>query len=296
MEPVKKDPASSRKLFFGLFVFPLLIAVGMAVLLCTVVLLTHEEQSPETLIASIKTGSPGKRWQKAYELSNELNKSRGTLRGESVSNEIIQILSDPSKYDAKTRSYMAIALSHFNHPSAVDALKKALGDADQDVKLYSLWSLGKLSASAASAAVARFLDNENPDLRKMAAYVLGAMADKSSAAALRAKLSDPVEDVRWNAALALARLGDNSGLKILLQMLDGSALEKSGLRGPESEAVKINAVKGLALVGDASTLTALEAVSKNDESLKVRQAAIDAIHFQKNRTPSERLNMERLNS
>jgi hypothetical protein len=69
-----------RKLFYGLFLFPLLIAAGMAILLCTVVFLTHEEQNPETLITAIKTGSPSKRWQKAFELSNELNRSAENLR------------------------------------------------------------------------------------------------------------------------------------------------------------------------------------------------------------------------
>ena len=54
-----------RKLFFGLFIFPLLIVVGMATLLCSVVLMTHEKETPESLLASIKTGAAGKRWQKA---------------------------------------------------------------------------------------------------------------------------------------------------------------------------------------------------------------------------------------
>ena len=66
-------PASGRKLFYGLFIFPLIIAVGMAVLLCTVVLLTKEAETPESLITAIKTGAPSKRWQKAFELSNEIN-------------------------------------------------------------------------------------------------------------------------------------------------------------------------------------------------------------------------------
>ena len=73
-------PNQGRKLFFGLFVFPLLIAVGMAMLLCSVILLTHEQETPESLIAAIKSGSPSKRWQKAYELSNELNQKKENFR------------------------------------------------------------------------------------------------------------------------------------------------------------------------------------------------------------------------
>ena len=106
-------PNSGRKLFFGLFIFPLLIAVGMAVLLCGVVLLTSEQETPETLVAAIKSGAPGKRWQKAFELSNEINRSKDDLRSQALRNELVHILGDSERYDAKTRSYMALAIAPF---------------------------------------------------------------------------------------------------------------------------------------------------------------------------------------
>src|SRR3989338_1187957 len=99
---------SGRKLFYGLFIFPLLIAVGMAVFLCGVVILTHEEESAESLITAIKTGAPSKRWQKAFELSNELNQKKDSLRSEGLMREIISILGDSKRYDVKTRGYMAL--------------------------------------------------------------------------------------------------------------------------------------------------------------------------------------------
>jgi hypothetical protein len=102
-------PNSGRKLFFGLFVFPLLIAVGMIILLSSVVLMTTERETPESLIAAIKTGKAGKRAQKAYELSNELNRKNSSLRKDALLKEIISVLKD-REYDAATRRYMAIAL------------------------------------------------------------------------------------------------------------------------------------------------------------------------------------------
>src|SRR3989338_2491567 len=155
---------SGRKLFFGLFVFPLLIAIGMAVLLCSVVLLTHEQETPESLITAIKTGSPSKRWQKAFELSNELNrKDAQGIRNLATMKEIIHVLQDPSHYDAKTRSYMAIALAHFNEPEAAQALKKSLQnkEEEEEVKLYSLWSLGALKNNGALPDITPFLKSEN---------------------------------------------------------------------------------------------------------------------------------------
>ena len=133
----------ARKLFFGLFVFPLLIAVGMAVLLCSVVLLTSEKDTPETLIGAIKSGSPSKRWQKAFELSNELNRMRGKgVRNDALRGEIVYILKDAADYDPKTRSYMAMALHHFDGPEPVSALREALGDESSDVRIPAIWSLG----------------------------------------------------------------------------------------------------------------------------------------------------------
>src|SRR3990167_9521427 len=117
---------SGRKLFFGLFIFPLMIAVGMAILLCTVVLLTREVETPESLIMAIKTGPPSKRWQKAFELSNELNQGRGMIRAEGVMKEVAHILTQRQEYDGQTRSYMAIALSRFQEPEVIPVLREAL--------------------------------------------------------------------------------------------------------------------------------------------------------------------------
>ncbi len=142
------DPA--RKLFFGLFIFPLLIAVGMAVFLCSVVLLTSEKETPETLIGAIKSGSVSKRWQKAFELSNELNKSRrdGT-RDTAILKEVLYILKDPVQYDLKTRTYMAMALAHFNEEASISALRGCLKGDEPELALAAMWSLGSLGARQA---------------------------------------------------------------------------------------------------------------------------------------------------
>ncbi len=271
----------SRKLFFGLFIFPLLIALGMAVLLCSVVLLTNERETPETLITAIKTGSPSKRWQKAFELSNELNQSSPSLRSESLMRESIHILKDSSHYDSKTRGYMALALGRFEHPDAVAALEKALEDDNEDVRLYSLWALGTLRATDAVPAIRPFLKSESEAERKMAVYVLGAMGDTASLPSIRPLLEDPIEDIRWNAALSLARLGDESGSEILAQMLDRESLSLDARRSEEDiEKIMINAAKGLALIHRPDSIKILKSLSSTDKNMKVRQAALDAIRYQ----------------
>jgi len=281
-EEAIQKPDPKRKFFFGLFLFPLLIAIGMAALLCTVVFLTHEEETPETLITAIKTGSPSKRWQKAFELSNELNRRPGMIREKGVMKEIVHILSDPDHYDAKTRSYMALALSRFREPEALAALRSSLKEEEAAVQLYVIWALGNLGAREARDELIPFLAHENSDLRKVAAYVLGVLGDKKAVAELRPLLNDPVADVSWNAALALARLGDDSGWAVLTKMLDRSALAlNDSMSKDEIEKVMTNAIKGLAGLGRPETFPLLESLAQTDESLKVRQAALEAIRYQK---------------
>ncbi|MGH7197520.1 MAG: HEAT repeat domain-containing protein [Candidatus Omnitrophota bacterium] len=275
-------PNTGRKLFFGLFVFPLIIAMGMAILLCSVIFLTHEEETPESLISAIKTGSPGKRWQKAFELSNELNRGKGNLRNESVMREIIHILRDPARYDAKTRGYMAIALSHFRRPEAIVALKASLKDPSPEVQLYTLWSLGILDAKSEAKEIAAFLKSDNGEIRKMAAYISGIVGGSDMTGPLRPLLGDPVADVRWNAALSLARLGDDAGFPVLAKMLERGELASLNMPDEEIEKVMINATKGLALIKKPESIKILENTSQSEKSLKVRQAALNALNYQRN--------------
>lgn len=269
------------KLFYGLFLFPLIVAIGMAALLCTVVFLTHEEETPETLIAAIKSGSPSKRWQKAFELSNELNRHPEMIRGKGVMNEIIHILSDPDHYDPKTRSYMAMALSRFKDPEAVYALRQRLDKEEAEVQFYLIWALGNLGAREAVRDLEPFLSREAADLRKIAAYVLGILGDKKTVSKLEPLLDDSVDDVSWNAALSLARLGDDSGKEVLLKMLDRNILVSHQMSKQEIENVMVNAVKGLAMLKNVEFIPLLQSLAQGDESLKVRQAAIEAIQYQK---------------
>lgn len=273
---------TGRKLFFGLFIFPLLIAVGMAVLLCTVVLLTKETETPESLITAIKTGAPSKRWQKAFELSNDLNQGRGLIREAGVMKEVIHILGNAKEYDAKTRSYMAIALSKFNDPETVPALQAALkAEEEPSVQIYLIWALGLKKAKEASTQILPYIKSPDEDLRKMAVYVLGVLGDTQTVGAIEPLLSDNSRDVRWNAALSLANLGSDAGYAVLMKMLDRASLAEEQLSEEKIEEIMVNATRGAALLSRSEILPVLAELSNTDHSLKVRQAAIEALEFQK---------------
>jgi len=279
---------SGRKLFFGLFIFPLIIAVGMAVLLCTVILMTREAETPESLITAIKTGSASKRWQKAFELSNEINRGQRMIRSAGVMKEIVHILNDRAEYDAKTRSYMAIALSRFEEPGIVPTLREILRtETDTDVQIHLLWALGSRGAEEATEDVYPFLRSSQEELRKTAAYVLGALGkSEESILKLQPLLSDASQDVRWNTALSLARLGSDAGYSELLKMVDRKTLESlGGIDQAKQEEIMVSAVKGLALLHRPEALRVLRELAKEDPSLKVRQAAIETIQFLNEGTP-----------
>lgn len=274
---------SGRKLFYGLFVFPLLIAVGMAVLLSTVVLLTREAETPESLITAIKTGSESKRWQKAFELSNELNRKGGLIRSSGVMKEISHILEDATTYDPKTRSYMALALSKFEEPEVVESLRRVLKrEAASEVQVSLMWALGVKKAKEARGDVESFLDSEQEEVKKTAVYVLGVIGDESSERKLEPLLNDGAQDVRWNTALALARLGNGAGYKTLVKMTDRRILSADRNLNPEqTEEIIMNAIKGLTLLNRREAMPLLAEIANQDESLKVRQIAIEALKQQK---------------
>ncbi|OGW81747.1 MAG: hypothetical protein A2Z83_02960 [Omnitrophica bacterium GWA2_52_8] len=270
---------SGRKLFFGLFIFPLLIAVGMAVLLCSVVLLTQEDVSPESLITEIKTGSPSKRWQKAFELSNELNQGRGLIRGPGVMKEVMAILKNREEYDPKTRAYMALALSRFESTETAPFLREVLAqETDEDVQISLLWALGSKKDASAVDVILPLLEKDQPDVRKMAVYVLGVLGDPAAVPAIEKLLDDKSRDVRWNSALSLARLGSRAGSAELLKMLERKHLEsQEGLDEAKIEEIMTNAARGAALLGLEESKPVLSALAESDKSLKVRQAALEAL-------------------
>ena len=273
---------SERKLFFGLFIFPLLIAVGMAVMLCTVVLMTYEQQTPESLLESLKKSSPAKRWQKAFELSNEINRHPDKINNPSIRSEMIQILKDTENFDVKTRGYMALALARHDSDETFQALRDTLKAPEDEIKVYSLWSLGILKRKEAAEDIELLLTNESAEIRKIAAYVLGAIDAQDSVYKLKPLLKDESADVRWNAALAMARLGSGDGYNVLISMLERETLSKETVNDEQLETVMINATKGLVLIQKPESIKILKSLSEHDKSLRVRQAALNALqHLEK---------------
>ena len=118
----------------------------------------------------------------------------------------------------------------------------------------------------------------------MVVYALGALPGDAQIGTLRTALEDAAPDVRWNAAVALARHGNRDGVPVLRQMLDRAYVEQTVTRevrpdedrDPIAE-VMISGLRAAAALKDETLREPIATLSQQDRSMKVRQAALEAL-------------------
>jgi hypothetical protein len=135
------------------------------------------------------------------------------------------------------------------------------------VQFFSYVALGALARvgdAPALDAVATLLGGNDTILHRNAVIALGGAGDA------RASLWLPGLLDRSGYAQDPALLGPDAGV-----MDEASRLEK---RAGMTEAFLIQAVKAAGALGDASLIPQLEELRANDPSVKVRSAAINALH------------------
>jgi HEAT repeat protein len=185
------------------------------------------------------------------------------------------------------RRYLALAIGRLDPPlppQAVASLTQALDDPDSEARITAIWALGSTGDPSAAAALQPLYDSSDAGIRKMVVYALGALPGEGQLRTLQTALQDSAPDVRWNAAVGLARHDRADGVPVLRQMLDRSYVEQIVKRDvaqtddfdPVADVI-ISGVRAAAALRDASLRPAIEALSREDRSMKVRQAALDAI-------------------
>lgn len=268
---------SALRRFLGLFVVPLLVVIASVLVFIGFGWIAYEANTVSDYLNDMRSGWRPRRAQAAYELSKILLADPDALEEEpGVKAELRRLFKESE--DEEMRRYLALVLGRTRDPQVVPLLVEALDDEDSQIRIYALWGLGASGAPEARAPLEEALSDEDPGIRKIAAYSLGELGLPETAPALRTRLDDPVTDVRWNAALSLARLGDEAAIPVLERMLDRDLLAQVPEITPEQqEEAMISAIEALAAVQRARALPLLERLAENDPSLKVRQAAIDAI-------------------
>jgi len=112
----------------------------------------------------------------------------------------------------------------------------------------------------------------------------GALPGDAQLLTLRTALEDSAADVRWNAAVALARKGNGEGAAVLQQMLDRRYVEQTVKRDVRQDSdedpvadVLISGLRAAATLKADSLKPAVTALSRADRSMRVRQAALEAL-------------------
>ena len=268
------------------FLIPLtVVAVTVLVYVGFKTLLTDERTATDYL-AEIRNGGSDRRWPAAYELSRLMNDPK-VRADRSLPPALVSAFDAAKNDDPRVRRYLALAIGRLDPPlpaDAIDALSRALEDDDSEARISAIWALGSSGDPAVVGRLQPLYESTDAGIRKMVVYALGALPGDAQLRTLKTALADSAADVRWNAAVALARHGDHDGVPVIREMLDRGAVEQTVRRDVRQDEdvdpvadVMISGVRAAAALKEATLWTPVENLSQQDKSLKVREAALEAL-------------------
>ena len=287
-EPATRSPITAAPaLAVQFFLIPLtVVAVTVAVYVGFRSLLA-DDRSPKDYLAQIRNGGSDRRWPAAYELSRLMADPK-VRADKSLAPALVKAFQE-SKNDPDVRRYLALAIGRLDPPLPADAvadLTHALDDPDSQTRISVIWALGSSGDEAVVPRLVMLYHAQDVDagIRKMVVYALGALPGDTQVDTLRTALQDTAPDVRWNAAVALARHGRTEGTTVLAEMIDRAYVERTVKRDVRQDDdqdpiadVMISGIRAGAAIRDGSLRTTIETLSQRDRSMKVRQAAIEAL-------------------
>lgn len=275
-DEVDEAGSSALRSFLGLFVVPLLVVVLCVAIFIGFGWIAYDRQTTSDYLNDLQSWWKPRRVQAAYELSKILVADPKALEEEPGAKQEVRRLFREAD-EPEMRQYLALVLGRTHDREALPLLVEATKDPDDKTRIYALWALGTLGDPGARAALEAALSDSDAGLRKTAAFALGELGDRAAIPRLTESVDDAVADVRWNAALSLARLGSDAGLPVLETMVDRRLLAQvPDITREQQEEAMVSAVQALAAVGGARYHATFDRLAKDDPSLKVRQAAIEA--------------------
>ena len=288
-EPARGDGplAVAPALSVQFFLIPLAVVAVVVAIYGGFRLMVADERTPEQYLSEIRNGGRDRRWPAAYDLARFMAEEGTEARFPGLGPALVRAFADSEGDDPRVRRYLALAVGRLESrpPEAVDVLTAALDDPDSETVISVLWALASLGDPSVVPRIAEMYQSQDAGVRKMVVYALGVMPDSGEYTTLRAALGDPTPDVRWNAAVSLARHGDGRGVTVLRQMIDrtyvtGLVTPSDTLVDPASD-VMISGLRAVAALGAISIGENLRApvtaLAEADQSLKVRQAAMEAL-------------------
>ena len=269
------------------FLIPLAVVVAVVLLYGGFRWLLNDERTPQEYLSDIRVGGRERRWPAAFELSRLMADPEVQASEPSLGPALVTAFVESENDDPRVRRYLAMAVGQLTQPpeDAGASLVDALDDPETETRISVIWALGSLGDSSVIPELAGMYASDDAGIRKMTVYALGALPGDEQIATLRTALNDSVPDVQWNAAVALARHGNTQGVGILGRMLDREYVERvaeptMGVGSDEVDRVGEVMITGLNAVAALNANSFRDSVlqlSRQDESLRVRQAAIEAL-------------------
>jgi HEAT repeat protein len=287
-ENATRNPlATAPALAVQFFLIPLVVVAITGSVYVGFRSLLADDRTAQDYLAEIRNGGSSRRWPAAYELSRLMSDPK-VRADKSLAPALVKAFQE-SAGDQQVRRYLALAIGRLDPPLPPDAvadLTHALDDPDSETRISVIWALGSSGDEAVVSKLVPLYTAQDADagIRKMVVYALGALPGDAQVTTLRTAVQDAVADVRWNAAVALARHGSHEGVVVLKQMLDRQYVEQTVTRDVRVDSdqdpvadVMISGLRAAAALKDETLRPAVTNLSQQDKSLKVRQAAIEAL-------------------
>ena len=268
------------------FLIPLAV-VGIAVMVYVGFrsLLT-DQRTAQDYLAEVRNGGSDRRWPAAYELSRLMADPK-VRADRSLGPELVTAFEATPETDPLVKRYLALAIGRLDPPlppKAIEDLTGALESSDSDTRISAIWALGSSGDATVVPKLVALYASPDEGVRKMVVYALGALPGESQIPTLRTALQDNTHDVRWNAAIALARKGNHDGVPVLQQMLDRQYVEQTVKRAVRQDEdidpiadVMISGLRAAATLKDEALKPSVTSLSQQDRSMRVRQAALEAL-------------------
>ena len=275
----KNENSRIYVLFYSFFLIPFMIAVFGAVFFLLFKFITYETNSPEDLLNQVKVGSASKRWQSAFELAKILNNPDADPLTDSFKDQLISAYERSVHDDALVRSYLAMAMGSTKDTTFGKILVSGLEDETLETRVAAIQAIGFLKYYPATKSIRNLIETTDTQTEKLTATIaLGMIGDPSTIPHLKKLLEDEEANIRWDAAIALAKMGDNSGAYIIEGLLDREYLKQFKQIDPlEEKRVIMIAIRTASILFDKRFEDKLSLLSKNDQDLSVRNAAIKAL-------------------
>jgi len=286
-EAATRNPlAAAPALAVQFFLIPLAV-VGITVIVYVGFRsLLADDRKAQDYLVEVRNGGSDRRWPAAYELSRLMADPK-VRADRTLGPELVKAFVAAKDDDPRVRQYLALAIGRLDPPlpeNAVAELKKTLDSSDADARISAIWALGSSGDAAVVPTLQPLYESSDAGVRKMTVYALGALPGDAQVDTLRTALQDSTADVRWNAAVALARKGRADGVPVLRQMLDRQYVEHAVTREVRQDEdrdpiadVMISGLRAAATLKAAALKPTVAALSETDRSMKVRQAALEAL-------------------